>query len=118
MCNGKILVVDDEKDLRRMLVRFLELEDYECLEAKNGREAFEILSKEKVSFVISDIRMPGGDGVELLKSIKKRNPEIPAVLLMTGFAEVDRNEIINLGALDLLSKPIDLNIILGHLNGM
>ena len=116
MNKGKVLIVDDEKELRRAIRRYLELEDYVCLEAKNGKEALKIINCEEIALVVSDIRMPGGDGIELLKAIKNINAKIPVVLLVTGFSEINRNEAISLGALDLLNKPIDMDWILNYLD--
>lgn len=108
MSKLNVLVVDDEAELREAIASYLELEDYNCFTASNGLEAFEIVEKENISFVISDIRMPGVDGVELLKRIKEKYPDIPLVMLMTGFAEVNETQILKMGGLGILEKPINL----------
>lgn len=104
-----LLVVDDEPDLREPLV--IEFESLGCrvLQAANGKDAFEIVKKEKVDAVISDIRMPGGDGIELLRNIKELHHEFPMVMLITGFSDLSREDAYHLGAEAILSKPFDLD---------
>jgi CheY-like chemotaxis protein len=108
--NGKtLLIVEDEVDLREPLAA--EFESFGCrvLQAANGREGFEILKREKIDAVISDIRMPGGDGIELLKNIKTLHHGFPVVMLITGFADLTREDAYDLGAEAILSKPFDLD---------
>lgn len=110
--NGKkILIAEDETDLREPLA--IEFESFGCkvFQAKNGREAFDIVQKEKLDAVISDIRMPGGDGIELLKRIKEFSHEFPVVMLITGFSDLTNQEAYNMGAEAILSKPFDLDEI-------
>ncbi|MBC77737.1 MAG: two-component system response regulator [Halobacteriovoraceae bacterium] len=111
----KVLIVDDEAELREAIAGYLELEDFECFTASNGVEAFNIIEKESISFVISDIRMPGGDGVELLKRIKAKYPDIPLVMLMTGFAEVTETQVLKMGGLGILEKPINMQALVKNL---
>jgi two-component system response regulator (stage 0 sporulation protein F) len=105
----RLLIVDDEQDLREPIAT--ELESLGCIvfQAKNGKEAFEIVAKEKLNAVISDIRMPGGDGVELLQRIKKRDHQFPVVMLITGFSDLSKEEAYHMGAEVILSKPFDLD---------
>jgi DNA-binding NtrC family response regulator len=102
-----ILVVDDEEMLREAIVFDLRRRGCETLEAGDGKEAFEIVSKHKVDAVISDVRMPKGGGVELLERIRAAYPYWPVVLLVTGFADITEPEAIRKGAIGLLDKPID-----------
>jgi CheY-like chemotaxis protein len=106
-----VLVVDDEGSLRKSIVRNLEIEDFNVLSAANGREAIEIVKAQKIDFVLSDVRMPDMDGVELLDEIRKYSPTVPIVVLMTGFAEVSKEEVLEKGALDLIAKPFDIDAI-------
>ncbi len=100
-----ILVVDDDESLREFLEILLQKEGYRVVTAATGEEALERLDEEDVSLVISDIRMPGMDGVSLLKAIKGRWPEIPVVLI-TAFASMDSAvDAMKEGAWDYLTKP-------------
>jgi CheY-like chemotaxis protein len=111
LINKTILIVDDEADLREPLVTEFESLGCKVFQAKNGREAFEIVRKEKIDAVISDIRMPGGDGIEFLKRVKDYNYQCPVVMLITGFSDLTQDEAFNLGAEAVLSKPFDLDAI-------
>lgn len=104
-----LLVVEDEADLREPLVSEFQYLGCKVFQASNGADAFAIVCNEQIDLVISDIRMPGGDGIQLLKNIRARSGEIPAVMLMTGFSDVSAEESYALGAEAILTKPFDLN---------
>lgn len=105
----KVLVVDDEPRLRRVLVRLLEGEGFTCLEAGSGVEALAVLEKQAFLLVISDIRMPQMDGVSLLKEIVHRWPDT-GVVVVTAVAEVESAvACLQLGALDYVAKPFHLD---------
>src|SRR6059036_966478 len=105
----KCLVVDDEPRLRRVLVRLLEGEGFSCAEAGSGTEALEMLQREPVPLVISDLRMPQMDGVTLLREIIARWPTT-AVIVVTAVAEVESAvACLQLGALDYVAKPFHLD---------
>ncbi len=102
-----VLVVDDEEGLREILSLEFSLRGFRVVSAACGRDAFDLVKKEKVDAVVSDVRMPNGDGIELLRNIKSFNPSI-RVLLMTGFADLTEAEATSLGAEKLLMKPFSL----------
>src|SRR2546422_8300229 len=105
----KCLVVDDEPRLRRVLVRLLEGEGFECAEAGSGTEALEMMHAVPVPLVISDLRMPQMDGVTLLREILARWPDT-AVIVVTAVAEVESAvACLQLGALDYVAKPFHLD---------
>jgi putative two-component system response regulator len=105
----KVLVVDDEPRLRRVLVRLLDGEGFACREAGSGVEAIAVLEQESFPLVISDIRMPQMDGVTLLKEITRRWPET-GVVVVTAVAEVESAvACLQLGALDYVAKPFHLD---------
>lgn len=104
-----VLVVDDEELLRKNLARNLELEGFSVFTAACGREALPIIMGQRIDFVLSDIRMPNGDGIELLEQIKEHNPGVPIVLLASGFTEHSREDVLAKGAIDLMKKPIDID---------
>lgn len=107
----KFLVVDDEPDLREIIKDEFEFEGATVTEAENGRKAFEIFKKEQFSVVISDIRMPGGDGVSLARDIKDINFENPIVVLITGFADIQSDEAYDFGVEGFITKPFNLGPI-------
>ena len=83
-----ILIIDDEKNTREGLKTFLESQDYDVLTAANGDEGWSIYKQEKPDLVLTDIRMPGTDGVALLEKIKADHPST-AVILLTAYGSVD-----------------------------
>ncbi len=112
----KILVVDDEPMLREILRDVLDYEGVVVREAENGRAALELYRNEGFDAVVSDIRMPGGDGLELLGSLRKLDCVTPIVMLITGFSDLSHDAAYNLGADAVLSKPFDVNELLARLN--
>lgn len=102
----KILVVDDEIDLVDALSFDFKRKGFDVYCAYNGKEAFEIVEKQKIDLIISDIRMPGGDGIELLQKVKKI-PNPPKLIFSTGFSEIGMDEAFDLGAEDVVAKPFE-----------
>ncbi|HNQ85508.1 MAG TPA: sigma-54 dependent transcriptional regulator [Deltaproteobacteria bacterium] len=101
----KILVVDDEIGIRQSLKKILEKEGYEVLTASNGEEAFKVIRSDAVDLLISDIRMAGMDGLELLKVCKSVSP-YTEVIMITGYASVDTAvDSMKQGAYDYITKP-------------
>lgn len=102
-----VLIVDDEKNYLVVLEDLLMDEGYEVLTASSGAQAMEIIANTPVDTVLSDIKMPGMSGIDLLETISSTDPDLP-VILMTAFAEVDRAvEAMKKGALDHIQKPFD-----------
>ncbi len=108
----KILVVDDEPMLREILKDFLELGSYQVEEAHNGHEAFKMISRTSFDCVISDVRMPNGDGTELAKNIFNMQGVKPKVFLATGFSDISDEQAKSLGVEKVLHKPFDYNELL------
>lgn len=103
----KILIVDDEPGIVDLLSSAIENEKYECLSANSGEEALRKLEKNAVDIVITDIKMPEMDGLELLRKVKKRFPSI-YVIMMTAYASVDSAvEAMKEGASDYIQKPVE-----------
>jgi two-component system response regulator PilR (NtrC family) len=103
----RILVVDDERSMREMLSILLEREGYETVEAKTGQEALQLFETSIFDLVISDIQMPGMNGIELLGRIKQLAPEVP-VLMITAFATAEQAvDAIKLGAFHYFTKPFN-----------
>ncbi len=107
-----ILVVDDEPDLRDLLMEEFKNLGANVVGAANGQEAIEIIESQSVDVVISDVRMPGGDGASLLEKIRKIDPKKPHVFFLTGFADMDSSEAVRMGAKGLFHKPIDWAVLI------
>lgn len=104
-----ILIVDDEEMIRDLLTSALQQDKYVCHQAANVDEAFIILGRQQIDLVISDIMMPGRTGVELLRDLKKVDPDI-AVLMITGLSDMNTAmECVHLGADDYITKPFGIN---------
>src|SRR5690606_23421158 len=82
------LVADDEPRLRQVLARLMRAEGFECHEAGSGMEALEVLARMPITLVLSDLRMPQMDGIELLREVRARYPDV-AVVMITAVADVD-----------------------------
>ena len=101
-----ILVVDDEAGVRRLVSRIIERNGYTCFQAGCGKDALAVLEKESVDAVITDIAMPGMDGIELTETIKRRYDA--DVIMMTGyFKDLKYGDAIAKGASDFLQKPFE-----------
>jgi CheY-like chemotaxis protein len=105
------LIVDDEPDLREILRDEFEHEGAQVTEAENGKKALEVVFSKNFDAVISDIRMPGGDGYTLACEIKQKNVSQPVVILITGFADVTSDQAYELGVEDFITKPFNLSPI-------
>ena len=105
----KILLVDDEKDLIEMLSLRLQETGEKVKSAYSGQECLETLDKNNIDVVILDIKMPGMDGIETLKEIRKRFPLVE-VIMLTGHGSTETAvEGMKLGAFDYLLKPADFS---------
>lgn len=104
---GTILVVDDEKNIREGIKRFLEMEKHEVFLATNGQEAFEILTEQDFDVVITDLKMPILSGEKLLEKIMALKPYIK-VMVLTGHGTIENAvEAMKKGAYDFFSKPVN-----------
>ncbi|MBW1759441.1 MAG: sigma-54-dependent Fis family transcriptional regulator [Deltaproteobacteria bacterium] len=111
-----VLVVDDEKNYTLILKTVLEEENFETLTANSGKNALEILEKCDVDLVLADLKMPAMDGIELLDNIKKKNPDIP-VIMMTAHGSVDKAvEAMQKGAYTFILKPFENERMVLHIN--
>ncbi len=107
MPKGKILVVDDEAKMRRVLQIILQKEGYEAVTAKDGREALQKAEKENFDLVLTDMKMPGLSGIDLLKRITESDEEIP-VIMVTAYGTVETAvKAMKEGAHDYLLKPFE-----------
>ncbi len=105
--NQRILLADDEEDIRDVLSIYLSDMGYDVMTAKDGQQALELFQEEKPAIVLSDIKMPALDGIELLKRIKKQDPETE-VIMITGHGDMDLAiKSLKLEACDFITKPIN-----------
>lgn len=100
----KILIADDEAEIRNVLHLYLEIDGYEVVEAENGPEALEKMKREQPDLVILDIMMPGLDGYRVLRNIREQN-NIPVIMLSAKDADADKILGLDLGADDYITKP-------------
>jgi two-component system OmpR family response regulator len=104
----KILVVDDEDDFRETIVKRLQKRKMTARGAESGEKALELIEAQPFDVVVLDVKMPGLDGIDTLREIKKRKPLIE-VILLTGHASMESGiEGMKLGAYDFLMKPANL----------
>jgi two-component system response regulator (stage 0 sporulation protein F) len=107
----KILIVDDQFGIRILLNEVLQKEGYQTFQAANGVQALEIVKKNPPDLVLLDMKIPGMDGIEILKRMKVIEPDI-RVIIMTAYGELDMiQEAMNLGALTHFAKPFDIDDI-------
>ncbi len=107
----QILIVDDEELICSIFSKRLKKEGYSCITANNGREALNHFYKDNLSLIISDIKMPQMDGMDLLKKVKAVDPKM-MVIIMTSYPEIDLAvEAMRLGAFDFIIKPVELDLV-------
>lgn len=105
----KVLLVEDEVDARGRLAKVIRKEGFEVLEAKDGKEGIDIFAKELPEIVITDLRMPNIDGVEVMHRVKRISPNVQ-IIVITAYGEVEATiSAIREGAIDYLRKPLDLD---------
>ena len=117
MTGKRILVVDDEENLRRVTQLKLQHAGYEAMTASDGKQALELLARHPQDLVLTDLKMPGMSGIELLQRVKQEYPEI-IVVVITAFGTIESAvEAMRLGAYDYVIKPVDsaaLNMVLAR----
>ena len=110
---NKILVVEDDSDNLEYFKRLLLIKGADVIYAKTGEEAIDIVKKDdSIRLVLMDILLPGMDGFETTKQIKKLNPKLP-IIAQTAYAmQNDKEKCIDAGCDDYVSKPVDSNLLL------
>jgi len=110
-----ILIVDDEENCLRAIKDVFDLEGIDCMTANNGAKALEYFDRHEIDIVITDVKMPGIAGIDLLKRIKKRSPKT-YVLMLTGYGSIeDAVESIKMGAYQYIMKPVIMDDLLGQI---
>ncbi len=112
MADLKLLLVDDEAEFLEPMAARLARRRICCTTAQNGEEALKVLASEHFDCAVVDVKMPGMDGLELLRRLRWNHPDVP-VILLTGHASVELGvQGLELGAFDYLMKPLDLDELL------
>ncbi|MCW3103735.1 MAG: Fis family transcriptional regulator [Bacteroidetes bacterium] len=109
---AKILIIDDEKSIRKTLREILEYEKYQVDEASDGVEGLGMIQKERYDIVLCDIKMPKMDGIEVLEKVMQLSIDTP-VVMVSGHGNIETAvEAVKKGAFDFIAKPLDLNRLL------
>ncbi len=107
----KVLLIDDEEDFVEALAERMKARGMDVTASTSGREAISKVENESYDAIVLDLQMPEMDGLEVLSALKKMNPNLQ-IILLTGHATVEKGiEAMKLGAMDLLEKPADLQVI-------
>ena len=107
----KVLLVDDEKDFLDVMAQRMEARGLEITTAESADQALSIIEKEHFDAIVMDFQMPGMDGMQALKAIKAKSPELQ-IILLTGYATVEKTvEAMKAGASDYLEKPVDIEVL-------
>ena len=105
----KILVVEDDKNLRKLIVTCLEKANYTVFDTKNGEEALELMDRQYVDLIVTDIMMPEMNGYELIKELRDANYNTP-ILIITAKEDIEDKRVgFSLGADDYMVKPINID---------
>lgn len=110
-----ILVVDDEREFLELMHNRMQKRGFTVSVAQTGEEALDMVERNSFDAVVLDVKMPGIDGIEVLRRVKKMRPELP-VLLLTGHASIEVAMIgVETGAVDYLLKPVPINDLIMRL---
>ena len=105
----KILIIDDEKDLRSTIKEVFEIFGWEVHDAENGKKGLEQMLTGMFDFVISDIRMPVATGIDFLKMLPVELKQTTPIIMMSAYSDYSEKSVQQLGAYKLISKPISIN---------
>lgn len=105
----RLLIVDDQYGIRMLLKEVFRRENYVTFEVDNGRAAIDIVQRERPHLVLLDMKIPGMDGIQILKRMKQVEPDV-RVIMMTAYGELEMiKEAASLGALSYFTKPFDID---------
>ena len=108
MDTARVLLVDDEEEFVRALAERLELRGFDVQLAFNGEQALGKLQDHEPDVIVLDLKMPGMDGMEVLRRVRKHHPRVAVVMLTGHGSEKDRDEALRLGAHAYLQKPVQI----------
>jgi DNA-binding NtrC family response regulator len=109
--HAKVLLVDDEKDFLDIMAERMEAQGMDVSTANSAEDALEMVQKESYDAIVMDLMMPEMDGFKALKLFKETRPEVQIILLTANVPEEKCIEAIKLGAMDVIEKPADLNLL-------
>ncbi|TBR42023.1 phosphate regulon transcriptional regulatory protein PhoB [Marinomonas agarivorans] len=120
MTSKKVLIIDDESSIREMIAVALEMAGYECLEASNSREGYEVIVDSRPDLVLVDWMMPNGSGIELTRRLKKDaiTAEIPIIMLTAKSEESNKIQGLEMGADDYITKPFSPKELVARLKAV
>ena len=107
----KVLLVDDEEEFVETLADRLEMRDMEAGAVFNGEQALDAVKKEEPDVIVLDVKMPGIDGIEVLRRVKKAYPNVEVIILTGHGTDKDEEAARNLGAFDYIRKPADIDYL-------
>jgi two-component system response regulator CpxR len=108
---SKVLLVDDEREFVQTLSERLSMRDMGSAVAYDGESALELIREDEPEVMILDLRMPGIDGIEVLRKVKETQPQIEVIILTGHGSEADKEVCMNLGAFAYLHKPVDIDLL-------
>ena len=113
-----ILIVDDEKDIVSLLREELEEYGFEVDTALGGEEAWKLVNRKAYQIVLTDVKMPTGNGIKLLEDIKSKYGRIPFVYVMSGYCDSSEMDILAKGGIKLFGKPVDVDEFVENFSGL
>ncbi len=112
-----ILIIDDEVEILSLFKTLFESRNFRVVIAENGDKAIKIAGRENFSFVLADLKMPGIDGIQLIKLIQKKQPEAK-IMVMIGYGKQVQQELEKIGIMEYIVKPIDFDDFFAKLQKM
>lgn len=113
---SRLLIVDDEPGILEIVEYMIQDAGFETVTASNGRDAFDLANKGGVSCILTDIKMPGGNGLELLERVVTSMGKSLPVILMSGHLDLHPEELSKKGAFSFIPKPLDFKMLLAMIN--
>ncbi|MBN1903352.1 response regulator transcription factor [Candidatus Sumerlaeota bacterium] len=114
----KILIAEDDRNIRKGLVEILEDEGYDTLEASDGKEALDLFKSQSPDFICLDIMMPGMNGYDVCREMRKRHSNIPIIFISAKSEEIDRVLGLELGADDFIMKPFGIREVVARIRAV
>lgn len=112
MGKKSVLIIDDQPDMLEVMSELLEGYDLDVAIASSGNKAFEIISNKQFDYIISDINMPDGDGIELLNKVKKTLDNPPLFYFMTGYTDFKVDDLKKQGCREVFQKPLEIEKVI------
>jgi two-component system chemotaxis response regulator CheY len=115
---NSILVVEDDLDLRELLIDALSIKKYRVFGAANGKEALETLEKEKINLVLTDFHMPKMNGAQMIRAMMEKHRNIPVIIFISGFQDLSDEDAYDVGASAIMRKPMDMDLLLQNIEDL